>query len=1487
MKSFLLFLCLAAADKLDRTYLPPPGSKFSGGIDGDIQTPFETPKETYSTTTRPDIYNNGAITPEDTKIDIGINRIPIRPGSSGNIITPVGQTPSDYYQSTYKAPTTTTSYAFTTTTTHPPHEAYETTTGHINPITGLPTTVYNFPTTVPNFISPHGSYQENQQTPFQQTQQPGRRPAYGQHYPATSTLAPNFQFVEQNRRGFVQGQDQNLSQRPGFAPGLTQVPGTLAGADLSQSTLPQGNNFNSIENHRPDFQPGSIQRPGFSQSEDLSQYQGSKYPANVPNMGQQNNLVPSTFAPSTTPGTIQYGGDLDQGIIANQNIPFSQRPNLSRPVTNIPYYPGQNQSGYNVTPGQQQVLHQSPYGQPQYGSNQVTSAPSQYPVSQLDELGRPIAYKPISTISPSSFIPGTNQNFGTTPGSQASATTVYPTGSYPSIPINSVTGSQVVSSGLISHPERPQADSDRNAVILNYENVITPEGFAYSFDTSNGIHADESGTAVDGVKAKGSYSYIGDDGKLYSVVYTADENGFVPHGDHLPTSPPIPEAIKKVIEQAKKDQEDGISDNGTYDEDKYGHMKYHGKKPQRPNRINIDSKVPESYDNKYTQNNRRKQRPQSGDKIPAFSNQNDYEDFENGQNQDRESPINLDQKQKFTNEKTLSNRPGKTSEENNEEYDTQIKDEKNNEGSRRPINRPKDDRRQFGGQFSVQRPDQYFSNDKNNLSPDQGSVLKENYPDYNQTIQKYYIDADRRKPSINRLMHQLGDKLDNTHDYIDDLGSHDNYNSPTEIPSDYRNDGQKELTQAEISTRRPSQSSKYNNRVTSTPGRYKERYGNRLHPINATTTPYDQSNIYNYQETKRLGDIDQYLPGNTSNQRVSSSTSSPISSQYIGSPIVVMQKEIEDHAGPGYHPAANRPSLNIPFTETDNFDSTIPQLTDTGKANGPNLVYKYDSIKGRPQTPTSSVPKQDNEYYGSRIDEPGVTGVHNINHPIPGRIPTEANRYTTIATKKKEEGYQYLPPQRKFEHASQRPQNYDTTSVRPSKNRTYFTKEEVPKPFTTPDASRDENAQYDDLEYTHDINKDNTPHSGSVQSNLQLTTPSLHSYEENNKYGPVNYNVIGQRRPSILGGRNEDENDKFTTIGSTRRPTYQQTQTTSRPQQQYGQTVSIYDTTKGAPTSTVRPQESEHYYDRNGNEIVYRPSPSRPSQTGQFEVTQPTTLEPVRQNIDGFVGGNDQSPVQRFFPTTTKAPAQIPVGYNGKHVYEQMPSQPPYQTTYRPMLSVTSGVDSDEVTGTTVRPDKIPFRGPGYSQSQIPSTTYRPAYFPSNTATEKQIIVDKFGRPVPHSGLVNQQGSASYRPSSIPNNTVTEKQITVDKFGRPIPPSDIIGSQPAVPSSTSTYRPSFISGNTVTEKKITVDKFGRPSEVINQQEYKPGFSDVIENVGPSSQGSLTPEGELKPSVDMYGRPLRPSVTTTEKVIGENFSGPKQAQRFDPERGYYY
>uniref|UniRef100_A0A1A9VCP1 Uncharacterized protein n=1 Tax=Glossina austeni TaxID=7395 RepID=A0A1A9VCP1_GLOAU len=64
-----------------------------------------------------------------------------------------------------------------------------------------------------------------------------------------------------------------------------------------------------------------------------------------------------------------------------------------------------------------------------------------------------------------------------------------------------------------------------------------------SFETGNGIKRDENGEfhiiGPDGsLNVHGSYSYTGDDGRVYSVNYKADSNGFHAVGAHLPTPPP-------------------------------------------------------------------------------------------------------------------------------------------------------------------------------------------------------------------------------------------------------------------------------------------------------------------------------------------------------------------------------------------------------------------------------------------------------------------------------------------------------------------------------------------------------------------------------------------------------------------------------------------------------------------------------------------------------------------------------------------------------------------------------------------------------------------------------------------------------------------------------------------------------------------------------------------------------------------------------------
>jgi len=80
------------------------------------------------------------------------------------------------------------------------------------------------------------------------------------------------------------------------------------------------------------------------------------------------------------------------------------------------------------------------------------------------------------------------------------------------------------------------------------DDSIAPVGAIYrtDFALDNGVQVLEEGSeGVNGVGpdgetvgpvsvSRGSYSFTGEDGTVYTVNWTADENGFVATGDHLP-----------------------------------------------------------------------------------------------------------------------------------------------------------------------------------------------------------------------------------------------------------------------------------------------------------------------------------------------------------------------------------------------------------------------------------------------------------------------------------------------------------------------------------------------------------------------------------------------------------------------------------------------------------------------------------------------------------------------------------------------------------------------------------------------------------------------------------------------------------------------------------------------------------------------------------------------------------------------------------------
>ncbi|XP_026733873.1 larval cuticle protein LCP-22-like [Trichoplusia ni] len=101
------------------------------------------------------------------------------------------------------------------------------------------------------------------------------------------------------------------------------------------------------------------------------------------------------------------------------------------------------------------------------------------------------------------------------------------------------------------------ASSDQAASIIRYDNDVGPDGsYSYAVETDNGIAAQAQGTPRDfggnppiiPVVAQGSFSWVAPDGQNVVISYVADENGYQPSGDAIPTSPPVPPQIARALE---------------------------------------------------------------------------------------------------------------------------------------------------------------------------------------------------------------------------------------------------------------------------------------------------------------------------------------------------------------------------------------------------------------------------------------------------------------------------------------------------------------------------------------------------------------------------------------------------------------------------------------------------------------------------------------------------------------------------------------------------------------------------------------------------------------------------------------------------------------------------------------------------------------------------------------------------------------------------
>jgi len=95
--------------------------------------------------------------------------------------------------------------------------------------------------------------------------------------------------------------------------------------------------------------------------------------------------------------------------------------------------------------------------------------------------------------------------------------------------------------------------------ILSSESDFDPSGtYNFNFESEDGVKRTQEGSLKQvtdeaaGAISSGSYSYTDPDGKVVSLSFIADENGFQPVGDHLPKPHP---AIVRALEQIRRTNE--------------------------------------------------------------------------------------------------------------------------------------------------------------------------------------------------------------------------------------------------------------------------------------------------------------------------------------------------------------------------------------------------------------------------------------------------------------------------------------------------------------------------------------------------------------------------------------------------------------------------------------------------------------------------------------------------------------------------------------------------------------------------------------------------------------------------------------------------------------------------------------------------------------------------------------------------------------------
>ncbi|XP_068222254.1 cuticle protein AM1199-like [Palaemon carinicauda] len=119
---------------------------------------------------------------------------------------------------------------------------------------------------------------------------------------------------------------------------------------------------------------------------------------------------------------------------------------------------------------------------------------------------------------------------------------------------------QIILACLVAASLAAPKHQDNIAILRDDRDDQGDGNFNYAFELSDGTAVEASGFpgAEGAVNIRGAYRFNLPDGAVVQITYVADENGFQPEGDIIPTPHPLPAHAIEQIRFAEEQRAAGV-----------------------------------------------------------------------------------------------------------------------------------------------------------------------------------------------------------------------------------------------------------------------------------------------------------------------------------------------------------------------------------------------------------------------------------------------------------------------------------------------------------------------------------------------------------------------------------------------------------------------------------------------------------------------------------------------------------------------------------------------------------------------------------------------------------------------------------------------------------------------------------------------------------------------------------------------------------------